>query len=451
MKIDIRVVVVSSLLLCAAAVPFVRRLIPEAAAKGSHSHESGYQCPMHPSVVQDSEGSCPICGMKLVAMKPQAPSGSGSIPVTPDKQGTLGIAVGTVTREASTRTLRATGRVVPDEGRVFRINAGMEGSFRDIAAAATTGSRVRKDQVLGSYYAPAAVNTIQIFLLNSAGHDRASQKKHEGGLDGENLSLLDANLQQRHIQFENLGISAKQAAEMQKSRRIPDTLQVVSPVNGFILSRNATPRMKFERGTELFRIADLSRVWVIADVFPQDKGLVRTGTQAQVLQDDGSALPAKVTEVLPQFDAASRTLKVRVEVDNPDFVLRPDMFVEVQFVASLPVSLTVPLDAVVDAGFSRTVFVETAPGVFEPRKVQTGFRNGDRVQIVSGLSEGEKIATSGVFFLDSETRMRAPLSGVIASKTFAPDPTGHERMSSDGAGELHNVQQVAHAHAGDHR
>jgi len=276
-------------------------------------------------------------------------------------------------------------------------------------------------------------------------------EKKKGGLDGENVSLLDANLQQRRIQFENLGISKKQRDEMWRTRKMPETLQVVSPTDGFILARNASPGLKFERGMELFRIADLSRVWVIADVFPQDRGLVRPGTQAQVVQDDGSALPATVTEVLPQFDAASRTLKVRVEVDNPDFVLRPDMFVDVQFVAPLPEALTVPLDAVIDAGLTKTVFVETAPGVFEPRKVQTGFRNGDRVQIVSGLSEGEKIATSGVFFLDSETRMKAPLSGAIASRNFAPAPTGHERMSSDGAGEPQHAQEAAREHAGEHR
>ncbi|MFL5293351.1 MAG: efflux RND transporter periplasmic adaptor subunit [Myxococcales bacterium] len=451
MKIDKRVVVVSVLLSFAVALPLAHRLVPEAAAKGSHSHGSGYQCPMHPSVVQEREGSCPICGMKLVAMKPQAPTGSGSIPVAPDKQGTLGIAVGTVARSASTRTLRVPGRVVPDEARLYRINSGVEGSFRDVAADATTGSRVRKNQLLGSFYAPATINTLQVFLLNTAGRDRAAVEKKKGGLDGENITLLDANLQQRRIQFENLGISKKQRDEMWRTRKVPDTLQVVSPTDGFILARNASPGLKFERGMELFRVADLSRVWVIADVFPQDRGLLRSGTQAQVVLDDGTALPAAVTEVLPQFDPASRTLKVRVEVDNPDFVLRPDMFVDVQFVVPLPESLTVPLDAVVDAGVTKTVFVETAPGVFEPRKVQTGFRNGDRVQIVGGLSEGEKIATSGVFFLDSETRMKAPLSGAIASRNFAPAPTGHERMSSGGAGEPQPAQEAAAKHAGEHR
>src|SRR4051812_33657060 len=248
MKIDKRVVVVSILLSFAVALPLARRLVPEAAAKGSHSHGSGYQCPMHPSVVQEREGSCPICGMKLVAMKPQAPTGSGSIPVAPDKQGTLGIAVGTVVRSASTRTLRVPGRVVPDEARLYRINSGVEGSFRDVAADATTGSRVRKNQLLGSFYAPATINTIQVFLLNTAGRDRAAVEKKKGGLDGENISLLDANLQQRRIQFENLGISKKQRDEMWRTRKVPDTLQVVSPTDGFIPRGTPRPAPRSKRG-----------------------------------------------------------------------------------------------------------------------------------------------------------------------------------------------------------
>src|SRR3954469_21916375 len=191
---------------------------------------------MHPSVVQEGEGSCPICGMKLVAMKPQAPTGSGPIPVPPDKQGTLGIAVGTVARSASTRTLRVPGRVVPDEARLYRLNAGVEGSFRDVAAEATTGSRVHKNQILGRFYAPATINTMQVFLLNTAGRDRAVVEKKKGGLDGENISLLDANLQQRRIQFENIGVSKKQSDEMWRTRKLPDTLRAAPPTVGFLPS-----------------------------------------------------------------------------------------------------------------------------------------------------------------------------------------------------------------------
>ncbi|TMB28406.1 MAG: efflux RND transporter periplasmic adaptor subunit [Deltaproteobacteria bacterium] len=428
-----KIAMVCLLSCCAAALCISRFAIPEAAAKGSHSHSLGYRCPMHPAVLQDGEGTCPICGMKLVPVTASGPASDGSLAVTPDQQKTLGIAVARVERAASSRMLRLPGRVTPDETRVYRINAGVEGSFRDVAAV-TTGSHVRKDQVLGSYYAPAAVNTIQLFLLNTAGYDRAAKKKSEGSLDGENVDLISSNLQQRLIQFENLGVSKRQRNEMQRTRRIPDTIEVVSPVDGFVLARNASPGFKFERGMELFRIADLRRVWVTADVFPQDAPYVRAGMPALVVApEESSTLSGRVAEALPQFDSQSRTLKLRIEVDNPGFVLRPDMFVDVQLSAELPEALTVPTDAIADTGLRRTVFVETAPGLFAPRNVETGFRNGDRVAIVRGLSQGERIATSGVFFLDSETRMKAPASGATASLTSSPDPTGR-RTSGGGAG-----------------
>ncbi|HZX97268.1 MAG TPA: efflux RND transporter periplasmic adaptor subunit [Myxococcales bacterium] len=430
-----------SLLLCCAAVPLAQVLVPSAAvAKGSHSVR--YQCPMHPGVVQEGQGDCPICGMKLVQVHGQehagaAPGNAPAISLSSSQRDVLGITVGRAERTEANRLLRVLGRVVPDETRLHRLTSGVEGSIRDLSPA-TAGSHVRKGQVLGSFYAPAALTTIQIYLLNVAGHGRAAQKKSEGSLDGENLELVNANLQQRRMQFENLGISAQQREEIARTRKVPDTIQIVAPVDGFVLARNLAPGLRFERGMELYRIADLRRVWVVGDVFPEDAPFVRPGMPARVeLVEQRISLPATVADVLPQFDAVSRTLKVRVVVDNPGFVLRPDMFVDVRLAAATPPALTVPANAVVDSGLSRTVFVETAPGVFEPRKVETGLRSGDRIEITSGLTEGQPIATSGVFFLDSETRMKAAASGTIASLTGAPAPNGHEKLSSDGAGPSH--------------
>jgi Cu(I)/Ag(I) efflux system membrane fusion protein len=202
-----------------------------------------------------------------------------------------------------------------------------------------------------------------------------------------------------------------------------------------VLARNVSLGLKFERGMELYRIADLSRVWVMADVFPSDAAHVRAGMRVEVsAPEQRLTLPGTIAEVLPQFDAISRTLKVRVEVENRDLALRPDMFVEVRLPVPLPEALTVPADAVVDSGLARTIYVETAAGVFEPRNVETGARNGDRVEIASGLAEGERIATSGAFFLDSETRMRAPASGAAAPPVRAPAPNGRATRSSGGAG-----------------
>jgi RND family efflux transporter MFP subunit len=185
--------------------------------------------------------------------------------------------------------------------------------------------------------------------------------------------------------------------------------------------------MKINRGEELYRIADLRRVWVVADVFLHEARHVRAGMKATVsVPEQGTALPATVAQILPQFDAAARTLKVRLEVANPDFTLRPDMFVDVGLSVSVPPAVAIPADAIIDSGLRKTVFVQSGEGVFEARSVETGWRFGDEVEIVAGLSPGERIVTSGTFFLDSESRMRPPVSGAAAAKGTAPVPTGHE-------------------------
>jgi Cu(I)/Ag(I) efflux system membrane fusion protein len=242
-----------------------------------------------------------------------------------------------------------------------------------------------------------------------------------------------------------------QREELARTRKVPNTIQIVSPVDGFVLARNVSPGLKFDRGFEFYRIADLRRVWVLADVFLQDAQQVHAGMRAQVLlREQHISLPAVITDILPQFDAVSRTLKIRLELDNPGFVLRPDMFVDVNLPVALPSSIVVPADAVIDSGLSKTVFVETGAGSFEQRQVQTGWRDGDRVEIVSGLSPGERIAVSGTFFLDSESRMRAPATGAVATRNGAPAPTGHETRSGGGAGVVPPARDEA-AHRAESR
>lgn len=414
-----------------------------------------YHCPMHPTIIQDRKGDCPICGMKLVPFKePPRSTAPAAVAASADRQRVLGIVVSEVQRSAGTRSLRFVGRVTPDEKRVYRINGGIEGSIRDLSPA-TTGSRVKKDQVLGSFWAPNALSIIQLFIINVAGKEYAVQRQTEGKVEGDgSASLGYANIQQRIMQLENIGMSAKQREELARTRKVPDTIQIVSPTDGFVLARNVTPQMKFNRGEELYRIADLRRVWVVADVFLNEARHVSSGMKAVVtVPEQGIALPATVAEILPQFDPTSRTLKVRLELDNPDFVLRPDMFVDVRLDVALPAAIVVPADAVIDSGLSKTVFVQTGEGIFEPRKVETGWRNGDRVEVASGLSPGERIAISGTFFLDSESRMRAPATGAVATRNGAPAPTGHEGRSGGGAGVVPQAggsgEEAAHHRAGE--
>ena len=144
-------------------------------------------------------------------------------------------------------------------------------------------------------------------------------------------------------------------------------------------------------------------------------------------------------------------LKVRLELDNPDLALRPDMFVDVALSVDLPPGLAVPADAIVDSGLAKLVFVQTAAGSFEPRRVETGWRAGDRVEVVKGLAAGEKIVTSGTFFLDSETRLRSPTSGAAAANDLAPVPTGHEPRPPGGAGLTPDAPPVKMPHPEEHR
>ncbi|HET8539983.1 MAG TPA: efflux RND transporter periplasmic adaptor subunit [Anaeromyxobacter sp.] len=410
-------------------------LVPVPAAKPAEAQAaSRYHCPMHPSLAQDGEGECPICGMDLVPAPGAKPAERSprAIAVAEDKQKVIGLAVTPVTLAERTRALRLLGRVAPDEARTYRINAGVGGSVRDLAPV-TTGSRVKRGQVLGSFYGPEAYPIISLFIANIAGKEYVVRRQSEGSMEGEGVSLAYTNIQQRIMQLENIGVSARQREEIARTRKMPDTIEIVSPANGFVLARNVSPGTKFDRGEELFRIADLSRVWVLADVFLHDAAHVRAGMRAQVtIPEQQATLPATVATALPQFDPVTRTMKVKLEVANPGHALRPDMFVDVLLAVEHRPALVVPTDAVLDSGLAKTVFVESAPGRFEARRVETGASHDGQIEIVKGLSAGERVVTAGTFFLDSESRMRSSASGAAAAND-APVPTGHEHPDG-GAG-----------------
>jgi len=206
----------------------------------------------------------------------------------------------------------------------------------------------------------------------------------------------------------NLRMSDVQIQEMAQTRLLPESINVVSPVDGFVLTRGISPGQHFEHSMEFYRIADLSRVWIVADILGNEAQRFRPGTAARlVLKGEGKALTARVTDVLPQVDPSTRTLKLRLEADNPGLILRPDMFVDVELPVAKTPGLAVPADAVIDSGREQRVFVERSPGVFEPRNVQVGWRLGDRVEIVKGLSEGERVVSAGTFLVDSESRLKS--------------------------------------------
>jgi membrane fusion protein, copper/silver efflux system len=206
----------------------------------------------------------------------------------------------------------------------------------------------------------------------------------------------------------SLGVSNSQVRELAKRRELVHDIRVESPVDGVVLKRGVTPGLRFERGFEFYRIADLNRVWILADVYGHQLPFIRRGASARITTaEESHALAATVSASEPFFDEATLTQKVRLEAANPRGALKPGMFVDVEFPVHLPATLVVPAEAIVDSGLRKTVFVECGNGHFEPRLVETGSRIGDDVEVTKGLTAGERIVISGTFFVDSESRMKA--------------------------------------------
>lgn len=375
-----------------------------------------YVDPMHPSYKSDKPGTAPDCGMDLVPVYAddlkttvaQTQSGAKEVKIDASARQLYGIRTATVERSSGSRSLRVLGRVAPDETRIYRVNVGTDGYVKQTNADAV-GNQVKKDQHLAVIYSPE-------FLALVGGYLSANERTQTSMARDPNSAQFAASVEARADRLRNLGMSDSQIEELSKSHNIPEDVYIVSPVDGFIVSRNISAGQRFERYTEFYRIADLSHVWILADVFGRDAQAFRPGTMATItIAETGKMLKARVTDVLPEVDPTTRTMRVRLEAENPGYELRPDMFVNVQLPENVAPGLTVPVDAVLDSGATKRVFVETADGTFEPREVVTGWRADDRVQIVSGLHEGEKVVASGTFLVDSESRLQTTTRGMSSS------------------------------------
>jgi len=366
-----------------------------------------------PSIHEDSSGQ--------VAQDDIAP---GTVHVSPERQQIFGIQVGTAGRSTETHLLRLVGRVAADETRVYRINAAVDGWIRK-AFNNSTGSLVEKDEPLASYYSPEFLSAEHAYLYALGAMDRFAADEAE--TPGQIL-LTKANIQQYTDTLQNLGMGELQIQELTRTRQTTQDILIRAPAPGFVIARNISPGQKFDKGTELYRIADLRRVWILADLFENEAQYLKPGRSVKVtLLHQKRVFQAKVSEVLPQFDPTTRTLKVRLELDNPGYILRPDMFVDVEFPISLPPAIVVPADAILDSGLKKIAFVDRGNGLFEPREVETGWSFGNRVQILKGLKAGEQIVISGNFLLDSESRLELAAAGMYG--TLATDPVSGTNVS----------------------
>jgi multidrug efflux pump subunit AcrA (membrane-fusion protein) len=379
-----------------------------------------YADPMHPSYKSDKPGIAPDCGMALVPVyageggkeapvSPLAQSPPGAVSIDSATRRLLGIRVAPVEKSSTTRVIRAVGRVTTEDTRVYKLNSGVEGFIRETYND-SVGLLVKKDQKLASYYAPDFLAVASGFLAavervpGATGGDGSRTVPFPGAVSKQGVSSIQGYTDR----LRNLGMSESQIRRMAENRQLPESIDVVSPVEGFILARNISPGQHFEHSTEFYRIADLTHVWVVAEVFGQEAQHLHPGDTAQVaLRDAGRRLAARLSNSLPQSEVGGGTVKFRLEADNPGFVLRPDMVVDVELPIRMPPAVTVPIDAVVDSGARARVYVEHGDGVFEPRQVETGWRSGERVEILHGLQPGERVVAAATFLVDSESRLKA--------------------------------------------
>ena len=406
-------------------------------------HVLYYVDPMHPAYKSDKPGVAPDCGMDLEPVyaeeagnaapsRPVAPLPAGAVGIDGAAQQLLGVRMAAVERSGGSRTNRVVGRVVPEDTRVYKINSGVDGFIR-ATYNDSVGVLVKKDQKLATYYSPDFLAVASGFLAaservpGSVGNDGNRTVAFPGAVSKQGVS----SLQGYGDRLRNLGMSDVQIKQITESRQLPENIDVVAPAEGFILARSISPGQHFEHATEFYRIADLSRVWVVAEIFEKEAPYLHPGGVAQIaLKDEGRRLQARITDSLPQSEAGGGTVKVRLEVDNPTFVLRPDMLVDVELPVRLAPAVTVPLDALVDSGAHARVYVERSEGVFEPREVETGWRYGERVEIRRGVQPGERVVVAATFLVDSESRLRTP--GPAPAPVRTPDrPAGEpEHMAA---------------------
>jgi Cu(I)/Ag(I) efflux system membrane fusion protein len=385
-----------------------------------------YHCPMHPSYVSDRPGDCPICGMKLVRAEPSpgaaAPAtadphaghaGAGTegravVSLSAERRRMLGVKAEIVRRATLERSIRTVGRVAVDERRLHHVHTKYE-AYVEHLHVDFTGKFVRKGEPLLSLYSPELVATQQEYLLAW----RARQAYAKSGLPllaRGGADLLEA-ARQRLLFWD---VRPADIERLEAAGEVRRTLDLYSPVSGYVVQKVAYHGMRVTPADILFDIADLSRLWVLADVYESDLGAVPLGTPAEltVAYLPGKTWRATVTNVAPTVEEKTRTVKVRLEVDDRAGDLKPEMFADVTLFAGGGRGLVVPEAAVVRGGEHDVVFVERADGSLEPRAVEVGARTSAGLQVLRGVLEGERVVTSANFLLDSESSLRSALAAV---------------------------------------
>jgi membrane fusion protein, copper/silver efflux system len=329
--------------------------------------------------------------------------------ITPEQAKLIGVTTAQAKPRPFKVFIRATGRVTADETRLATVTIKTEG-FIERLLVDHTGQEVKKGQALLEIYSPE-VYAVELEYLNMLRWKNAAVKTPEGA-SGEFAGLVAADsrdllaaARQRLMLLDAGGL----ASHLEKTGTPSRTYALTSPVTGVVLARQATLGMRVMPGEKLYDLADLSTVWVLADVYEENLPYFREGQTALITLTGvgGPPLTAKVAQIYPVIAGDTRTVRVRFALPNPKGFLKPEMYAEIQMGSDLGNRLSVPESAIIDTGLRKVVYFESSPNNFEPRDVVTGMRSGGFVEIVSGIASGANVAASASFLLDAETRLKS--------------------------------------------
>jgi RND family efflux transporter MFP subunit len=365
----------------------------------------------HPPVASpESSISSPVSAMAT----PAAESPLAPVQLTPERMQSIGVKLAKAQMQNVTDDIRAAGNVEVNERLVSYVQTRFPGWIRQVYANATY-QFVRKGQPLFTIYSPDLVTTQQEYLLAKKNAD-VTQSSTIGSVAAGSQSLLAATRER----LEQWQVPASEIHKLESSGKVVTDLTFNSPVSGYITERNALPNLYVQPETRLYTVADLSNVWVYANVFQTDLGKIKPGDEAAVTVDayPGKTFTGRVSEVLPQVDMNTRTARVRIALSNPRMMLMPGMFVNVRLRIPMGPSLVVPASAVLHAGTRQLVFISGGSGNFEPRTVETAGQVGDKAVITRGLKVDDTVVSSANFLIDSESQLQA------AAGAFVPPPPG---------------------------
>ena len=378
-----------------------------------------YTCTMHPSVhLHDPNDKCPICGMNLVpvAKRGAAPADSSSpghdqdgadashefsVPV--ERQQQIGVTYAAVTRERLSREVRAVGVVTPDKARHWEFVARVDGYVQTLHVT-SPGELVEKDQPLLTLYSPdlltAERELVELLKMRDEARSTEARRTAQGLIDSAKRRLAQWN------------VTPAQIADLERTRQANEFLTLLSPFRGIVEAVPVDQGRNVRMGDHLVDVADLSGVWVWADVYENELSSFRVGQKVKLTTAayPGQEFEGTISLINPFLNEAQRTAKVRIDIPNPDFRLRPAMYVSaVLETGGSREALTIPVGAVMPTGTRSLVFVDKTQGRLEPRAVQLGEKYGDRYEVKQGLSEGERVVSSANFLIDAEAKVQGAL------------------------------------------